>query len=327
VPRAASQPDLAVSAALAARQLDVAPRTIERMREWGLLPTRNQHGLGQGAGSVAKIAADEVDRAAFANQLLMRHGSYAHATLGMFVDGRYTVTKDRLEKAYAASLSGVQRLIDRHAGGASDHRSAAVAAAEWLARQICKRRRFRTLRKRLLSLQPHGMGVREALEWAATDMVLLLVRGRADSSQGLRDMLAVTGVADALNDPATGDRREPLETEALEQLSPYLSLTALNATVRSTPLDELERARDFAKTFRTFAVTYGMLLKRNFGVGAGFVWLFTGAASDMTVAYATPALVVLLRQHPERTQEWLEHMKLSIPVLAQDPGSIGPKLR
>jgi len=316
VPREPSKPDLEVSAALATRGLDVPSRTLERMREWGLLLTRNQHGIG--SGSVAEIATDEVDRATFAHELLTRHGSYARATLAMSVDGRYPIPKDRLEKAYTESLAGVQRHINRPARGAQDEWAGAVAVAEWLAVQVCKRRKFRTLRKRLRTNPPSGMTVRWALECAATDMFLLLARGRAASPQGLRDMLTITGVADVLTDPATGQPTEPLDTTILEELSPYLSLTALNTTVRSSTLDELERARDFAKTLRSFAATYGVVLKRTYGIRAGFIWLFSGATSDMAIAYATPALAVLLRKHPEPTQRWLELMTHWTPIFAEN---------
>ena len=327
VPRTASQPDQDVSAALAVRDLDVSARTVERLRLAGLLATRvQQRPCGTRGGSISRLAPGEVDRAAYAHALRVKHGSYSRATLAMFVDGRYSVPKDRLESAYDESLASARCLIDRHAGGASDDRSAAVEVAGWIAGQICKRRDYRTLRKRLRRDPPLGMTVRRSLENAATDMMLLLVRGRADFPDGLREMLVVTGVADVLNDPASGQPTEPLDTQLLEELSPHLSLTALAAGVRSARLHELERARDFAKALRTFAKVYGIDLKRTHGLRAGFIWLLAGATSDMAIAYATPMLAVVMRAHPELTQQWFELMARWTPIFAQNPSNTGANL-
>jgi hypothetical protein len=307
MPREASKADLQLSAALAARGIDAPARGLERMRLSGLLAPGAQRGLGRGRGSVALRDADEVDRAELAHKLLAAHGSYERATLAMFVDGRYPVAKNRLETAYAEALAGVRRLVYKRGQGASDQRSLAEGAAAWMASRAVKSPALGAFRTRIKERPAApGMSVRWSLESATIDLLLILLSGRPDSQQGLRELLTTASVSDLLIDPVTGAPSEPLDLTIFDWLLPRLSLANMENGVRETPVERLENSRDSLKSLRAFAAACGGLLRRGWGWRIAFPWLVMSKVSDIAIAYATPAMVWIADEFPQETTEFLE---------------------
>ena len=74
-------------------------------------------------------APDEADRAEFMARLLDECGSYPDALIAAFVQGRFPIAKDRLERAYEQSIGAVLRWTDRHGGTAPWTLDSALNAA------------------------------------------------------------------------------------------------------------------------------------------------------------------------------------------------------
>jgi hypothetical protein len=300
MPRRANAADLALSAALAERQINASPRKLETMRQAGMLEQRPRSGLGRGLGSRAFRADDEIDRAEYMARLLDDCGSYASAVLTAFVQDRYPIAKDRLDRGYERSIGQSLAAIDRNGG--SSALDAALTAAGKVARYLTKQRAFRPLRQRArhLGLVHRNAPMHRVMYDLATDLIVLMVlrdenptlrRLRMSAAEKLEMMTGDGTIEDPAPDPP------PASPDALRftELARRLHLAALPRLVRSATMQELVVARDAVKTFRAFAQVFGPFAQRRAGTGRAFPWLVVGMANDRTVAWSIPGLVLLRR--------------------------------
>jgi hypothetical protein len=301
VARKTSQADRALSESLAARDLDVSPRKIESMRQAGLLEEARHQGLGRGAGSRSIRPAGEVERAEYMARLLDEGGGYADAVLATFVDGKYPIAKDRLERAYEQSIRAILRWIDKHAAPATSAFDAAFTVGAKVARHLAKERKFRPFRHRFRHLGHvhRDAPMHRVVQDFATDLVVLIIGvdgAPALTASATASVETLTGDG-SISDPNPNDSATAPGGTPFAEIARELDLRGLLRVVRLATMEELTRARDAAKTLRAFGRAYGPFAQRRSSPGRAFAWLVVGSANDRTVAYSIPGFVVLRRLH------------------------------
>ena len=339
--RRASQADQVLSEELAARDLQVSPRKIESMRQAGMLDPAIHPGLGRGGGSRSVRAPDEADRAEYMARLLGQSGSYPDALLTAFVQDRFPITKDRLDRAYEQSIGAMLRWVDRHGGSGISTLDRALNPASKLARYLLKERRFSPVRDRArhLGLVHRNAPMNRVMYDLATDVIVLtLMRDRdpALSTIAAENLELMTGDG-TIEDPSPEPPPASPKGLSFSEMARRVHLEALPRLVRSATMPELVIARDSAKTFRAFAQAYAPFAERRAGTGRAFPWVVIAMANDRTVAWAIPAFVVVRRIHGARfdatisfladwTPFWaaanvfLDELPLHLQVLAQPDG-------
>lgn len=112
----------------------------------------------------------------------------------------------------------------------------------------------------------------------------------AEAAVTFEDLVA----AEARSDSHSTVQEATADAESFDQLS----LMRLVRLVRSSSMQELERARDSANIFHEFAKALGPLAKRQFGAVRAFAWLTLGSANDRTVAFLIPGFVWIRHSVP-----------------------------
>lgn len=331
--RDVSQADQALSDALAARAVKAKSRKIERMRQAGLLEDSNHPGLGRGRGSRSVRSAEEVDRAQYMADLLDGCGSYADSVLVAFVRDDYPIATDRLTRAYKKSLGAVAKWIEKRGGTATSRVDIAGNVAVNVGRYFAKERQFRPLRTRAkhLDLVDRQAPMHRVMQDVATDLVaILIVWGAEPGLTTLTNQAAGTLQHLVGTDPVSGAHSTPPGatpvSASITELAAQLSLVDLIRRVWASSIQELESARDAAKTFRAFARAFGPFAKRRFGTSGAFAWLVAGSANDRAVAYAIPGFVWLHQRHGETLDaliafmaEWTPYFESVTTILDQLP--------
>ena len=251
MPRQANTADLALSDALAQRRIDASPRKLETMRQAGMLEEQRRSGLGRGLGSRAVLAEGEVDRAEYMARLLDECGNYADAVLAAFVQARYPIAKDRLERAYEQSIRAVRRRIDRQGGlSALDN---ALNAGSKVARYLAKERRFSPVRDRArhLGLVHRNAPMHRVMYDLATDVIVVTIVGNRDPAltEGAAAKMEVLIGDGTVEGPTPSPAAGATGGVGFSQLACRVHIAALPRLVRAATMDELTRARDAAKTF------------------------------------------------------------------------------
>jgi hypothetical protein len=302
--RSQNSRDEALSIALRPHGIDRSVRQLERARQAGLLATRSRRGLGQGPGSEARELDDELDRAVSAFTLLKRHRTYAAAVLAMFVEARFDIAKDKLEKAYAENVASQLKAL-RLAVATS---ALVAAAAEWAAGRAAKASAFAALRKRLKTqnrqFRAEGgrfISVSEDLETLLENGFTILTSGQAVSSAGLSELLDGSGVT--ITNLTGGAILDEAPLDAVADGLAQARGDAIVELVRGTAMPGLLDARDATVLFRAYIRAYSSKHERLLGEPPGMPWAHVRSISDVALAWSIPAFVWFRAHWPDKLDE------------------------
>jgi len=246
-----------------------------------------------------------------------------------FVRNEYPIAKDRLERAYQQSFGAVLKWIEKRSDPATSVIDTATTVGAKVARPFCKDRKFRLLREqaRNVGLVDQLVPMHRALQDFDTDLILLMTVGNADAkitaeaAVTFEDLVA----AEARSDSHSTVQEATADAESFDQLS----LMRLVRLVRSSSMQELERARDSANIFHEFAKALGPLAKRQFGAVRAFAWLTLGSANDRTVAFLIPGFVWIRHRHGKKIDatiafmaEWTPYFTAANIVLDELPSEL-----
>jgi hypothetical protein len=235
----------------------------------------------------------------------------------MFARGRHEISKNKLDWAYSTARASIEREIERRGRPHTAVQDMARQAAARLARQAAREPALRALRKRLKENRPRFIPVGEQLESLAEDALLAVLTGQTTSTQAFKELLDAVAMDQVLTNPITGRRKERLRAETVAEILPHVSIGAIERRARVTPGEILASDREVAELFRTFARVHGQLLRRVFGWRVAFPWLIAGSASDVTLAYAVPAMGWLRERFPKELDAFVSDCPRWI---AQDEG-------
>lgn len=218
------------------------PRQLKRWRDEGLLPKPLRSWLGRGRGSVSEYPVEALPRVVVLASLSRLAREPVQATLLLFAIGDWA-DEVRLKRSHHAWLQ--QR--DHKLAGRVGSRDPLALAEAVTARAYHGFRRTEMGRQWLVRLNGRDESAGAILQSVMTTVVMLARFGEASSDDALDEVLAATGLDEALEESAHnggGDADPSRVREQMKITIKALALGALEQTFQNAPLARLEDARD-----------------------------------------------------------------------------------